>query len=159
MNVIKKATDKELDFIMEMIDKGRQHIKTYNIKQWINGYPSKETIIEDVKNNNAYVFMIDGKIEGYCAIIDYDECYDVIDGEWISNDSYIAVHRMVTNGFNKGLGSKFFDTLKKSYTHIKIDTHEGNVSMNKCLLKNDFKYCGIIKLKSGDLRNAYEYVK
>lgn len=159
MNEIRKATDKDIDTILEMIENGRKHIRTYNISQWVNGYPSRQTISDDILNDLAYVFIIDEKIQGYCAILNHDKCYDEIDGKWQNNGPYIAVHRMVTNGFNKGLGSLFFDELKKTYSHIRIDTHEGNISMNKCLLKNNFIYCGIIKLESGNLRNAYEYIK
>jgi len=52
-----------------------------------------------------------------------------------------------------------FDEIKEKYDHIRVDTHDGNISMNKCLLKNKFKYCGVIHLKDGSPRNAYEYKK
>ena len=155
---IRKANLNDLDIIMNMISNGREHIQEYNIKQWVNGYPSKELITEDINTNRGYVLLDGNEIIGYFAKLEYDECYDKIDGAWISNEPYVAIHRTVTKYFNKGLGSKMFDEIKKEHKHIRVDTHEGNVSMNKCLLKNEFKYCGIIYLKDGDPRNAYEYV-
>lgn len=153
------ATLNDLDIIMDMIDNGRKHIQEHHIDQWINGYPSRELIKEDINNNIGYILLDEEEIVGYFVKIDYDECYDKIDGAWANNDSYVAIHRTVTKYFNKGLGSKMFDEIKKDYKHIRVDTHKGNVSMNKCLLKNGFKYCGVICIKDGSPRNAYEYTE
>lgn len=158
MNTRLAKTD-DIDIIMAMIEDGRKHIQTYNIPQWINGYPSKDLILEDIKSGIGYVLMDNDEIVGYYVKIDYDPCYDKIDGSWINNEPYVAIHRTVTKYFNKGLGSRMFDEIKKEYDHIRVDTHDGNISMNKCLLKNSFKYCGVIYLKDGSPRNAYEYVK
>lgn len=156
---IRKATLNDLDIIMNMISNGRNHIHEYRIDQWVNGYPSKEVIMEDINTDKGYVLLDENEIVGYFAKLDYDECYDKIEGSWINDSHYVAIHRTVTKYFNKGLGSKMFDEIKKKYDHIRVDTHEGNISMNKCLLKNKFKYCGIIFLKDGNPRNAYEYIK
>lgn len=157
--MIKNASLNDLDTIMSMIEEGRKHIQSYNIPQWINGYPSRETIKEDIDNNRGYLLIDNNETIGYFVIIKYDPCYDKIDGKWLDDSPYIAVHRTVTKYFNKGLGSKMFDEIKNKYNHIRVDTHEGNISMNKCLLKNDFKYCGVIHLSDNSPRNAYEYIK
>lgn len=153
------ASFNELDVIMEMIDKGRKHIQTYHIDQWINGYPSIDVIKEDINTNRGYLLVNNNEILAYYALLEHDECYDYIEGEWLNNETYVAIHRVVTKDFNSGLGSKLFDELKKRYSHIRIDTHDGNISMNKCLIKNKFKYCGIIYLKDRSKRNAYEFVR
>ena len=38
--------------------------------------------------------------------------------------------------------------------NIKIDTHKDNISMQKLLEKNGFKYCGIIYLEDGKGKNS-----
>lgn len=157
--MIKNASLNDLDTIMSMIEEGRKHIQSYNIPQWINGYPSRETIKEDIDNNRGYLVIDNNETIGYFVIIEYDPCYDEIDGKWLDDSPYIAVHRTVTKYFNRGLGSKMFDEIKNKYKHIRVDTHESNISMNKCLLKNDFKYCGVIHLSDNSPRNAYEYIK
>lgn len=157
--MIRLAQLKDLDEIMPMIIEGRKHIQTYNIPQWINGYPSVDTITQDINNNRGYVLIDNDEIIGYFVVLKHDPCYDKIDGEWIDDSDYVAIHRTVTKYFNKGLGTKMFDEIKKYYDHIRVDTHEGNISMNKCLLKNNFKYCGVIHLEDGSPRNAYEYIK
>ena len=155
----RKAELKDLDTIMNMIEDGRKHIQSYNIPQWINGYPSTETISEDIENNRGYVLIDGNEVVGYYVKINHDPCYDKIEGKWENDSPYVAIHRTVTKYFNKGLGSKMFDEIKKEHDHIRVDTHEGNISMNKCLLKNNFKYCGVIYLNDGSPRNAYEYTK
>ncbi len=157
--MIRKANIDDLDTIMVLIENGRNHIKQYNIEQWTNGYPSRELILEDINNDRAYIFMDNDEISGYFVIINYDPCYDMIDGKWISDRPYVAVHRTVTKTYNSGLGTKMLNEIKKKYNHIRVDTHEGNISMNKCLLKNNFIYCGVIHLKDGNPRNAYEFIE
>lgn len=156
--MIRLATLNDLDIIMPMISEGRSNIQTYNIPQWINGYPSVDTISEDINKQRGYVLIDNDEIIGYFVVLKHDPCYDKIDGKWIDDSDYVAIHRTVTKYFNKGLGSKMFDEIKKYYDHIRVDTHEGNISMNKCLLKNNFKYCGVIHLEDGSPRNAYEYL-
>ena len=155
----RKATVNDLSIIMEMISKGRDHIHEYNIKQWTKGYPGDDVILNDINSGNAYVLLDNDEIVGYYVKINHDECYDKIDGKWLDDSPYVAIHRSVTKYFNRGLGSKMFDEIKKDYKHIRVDTHEGNLSMIHCLLKNGFKYCGVIYLKNGDPRNAYEYIE
>lgn len=48
--MIRQAKLQDIDVIMTMIENGRKHIQTYNIPQWINGYPSKDTIAEDISD-------------------------------------------------------------------------------------------------------------
>ena len=48
--------------------------------------------------------------------------------------------------------------LNKGIFSIKIDTHRDNISMQKAVLKNDFKKCGIIYLEDGSERIAFEKV-
>ena len=153
-----KANLNDVDTIVSLIEEGRKHIQEYHIDQWGNGYPNIDTIKEDVDNKRGYVLLDEDDIVGYYVVLEHDPCYDYIEGKWIDNSKYVAIHRVVTKGFNKGLGSILFSELKKKYKHIRVDTHEGNISMNKCLLKNDFNYCGVIYLKDGAKRNAYEYI-
>ena len=157
MNNIVKGKLENVDHIVDMINMGRSHIQEYGIDQWDNGYPNKDTIMQDIENERGYLFLEDDKILAYFVVLDYDPCYEYIEGKWNDNSEYVAIHRVVTCEFNKGIGSKLFSELKNRYDHIRVDTHEGNISMNKCLIKNGFTYCGVIYLKDGAKRNAYEY--
>lgn len=165
--IITKAKINEIDQIMYIVDEGRKKIAVYGIDQWQNGFPNKEMFINDINKNRLYVLKQDDTIHGVFAVVDYDNSYDEIDGKWLSDDDYVAIHRVAV--LEKGLGSFIFTHLKEKYNHIRVDTHVGNIAMNKCLLKNGFIYCGVITLKDknnnplpvelgGGLRNAYEYI-
>ena len=52
-----------------------------------------------------------------------------------------------------------FSYLKENYNHLRVDTHALNKAMNNCLLKNDFKYVGIVYMEDKTLRNAYEWLR
>ena len=45
---------------------------------------------------------------------------------------------------------------EKNIRSIKIDTQKDNMSMQKLLIKNNFKYCGLIYLEDGSERVAFE---
>ena len=165
--IITKANKTDLKRIMEIVEKGRKQIGTYGIDQWQNGYPNIDSFSKDIDEDRLYVLK-DEDIEGVFAVIDHDYSYDEIDGEWLDDSEYVAIHRVCVN--KKGLGSYLFEELKKKYKHIRVDTHEGNIAMNKCLLKCGFSYCGIIELrdddgnikdkdKDGGYRNGYEYIR
>ncbi|MDO4940100.1 MAG: GNAT family N-acetyltransferase [Erysipelotrichaceae bacterium] len=164
--IIVKAKSEDLPCIMEIVEKGRKKIAEYGIDQWQNGHPNLEMFKKDIEKDRLYVLK-DEKIQGVFALIDHDYSYDEIDGKWLDDSDYVAVHRVAVN--QKGLGSYLFSELKKQYRHIRVDTHKGNIAMNKCLLKNGFTYCGVISLKDehgvltiqegGGLRNAYEYIE
>ena len=162
--IITKANLNDLDEIMVIIDKGKKQIATYGIDQWQTGHPDRQTFENDIELGRLYVLK-DDNVQGVFAVIDHDYSYDEIDGKWLDDSDYVAIHRVCVN--QKGLGSYLMNELKKMYPHIRIDTHEGNIAMNKCLIKNGFKYCGVIDLKDemgiispsegGGKRNAYEY--
>ena len=50
------------------------------------------------------------------------------------------------------------DFCQKITTHIRIDTHEDNIVMQKAIAKNGFHKCGIIYTDDGSPRIAYEYL-
>ena len=106
-----------------------------------------------------------GKVIGTVAVsIDNEKTYDIIDeGEWLSNDEYAVIHRMAVDNNYKGNGSsaviiKHIEDicLKKGIHSIKIDTHEENISMQRVIKKNNFKYCGIIYVDDKSPRIAFE---
>lgn len=67
------------------------------------------------------------------------------------------VHRITTDRKTKGAAAFClqwaFETAGK---HLRIDTHEDNIVMQKVLQKNGFERCGIIYTDDGTARLAYE---
>ena len=46
--------------------------------------------------------------------------------------------------------------MSKGIKNIRVDTHKDNKSMQGLLLKNNYKYCGVIYLEDGSKRIAFE---
>ena len=165
--MIRSANINDLSDIMLLINQGINYFKKANIDQWQNNYPNELIIKNDIFSKYAYVLEENNQILGYCLISsEKDSNYDnVFDGQWLSNDNYLVIHRLVISNEFKGmnLGSKVIEftktlALNMQIYSIKVDTHDDNLSMIKLLTKNNFSYIGIIKIEDQSLRNAYEYV-
>lgn len=159
INIV-NADINDLKEIFEIVNENKKFLKDHNIPQWLNDYPSEDIFLDDIKHNGLFKIMNDDEIIGLYSQRNYEDTYDVIDGKWSSDNDYIVIHRMaLKNDYKgKGIAKKVFDHIKKKHSYIRIDTHELNTFMNKCLIKNGFKYCGIIKLHDNSLRNAYDYL-
>ena len=161
----KLATTSDVDEIMNIIKVSQEYFKEQGIDQWQNNYPNERVIEEDIKNKSSYVLKEDNQVLGTAMVSfsgekNYDKIYD---GDWVSNTDYAVIHRIAVH-FNQrgtGLSSIFLEKIEElckneKIPSIKVDTHRANMPMQKLLLKNGYKYCGIIYLDSGDERLAYE---
>lgn len=161
----RKASEKDINNIMNIIKQAQAYFKEQGINQWQNNYPNVETIRIDISNENSYVLLKDNNIVAIAAVsFDGEKTYDTIyDGKWISNNEYAVIHRIAVDNTYKGLGlsSQIIKhveqlCLNKGVHSIKIDTHEENIAMQKLLKKNNFQYCGIIYLEDRSKRIAFE---
>lgn len=157
----------DVDNVMEIIKQAQAYFKEQGIDQWQNNYPNVEVISEDIANGHSYVLVKDNNIIATVAVsFDGEKTYESIyEGEWITNGEFAVIHRIAVDNNYKGLGisSEIIKHIEKlcldrRVGSIKADTHEENLSMQKLLKKNDFKYCGIIYLESGNRRVAFEKV-
>lgn len=162
---LRKSTEKDLKNIMQIIDEAKVFLKNNNVDQWQNGYPNEEVILNDIKNDSSYVLEDSDEIIGTTALsFDGEETYNnIYEGKWLSNGKYAVIHRIATSnsGDRKGIGTEIIKKseeicLLKGVKSIKIDTHEDNLTMQKLLEKNNFKYCGVIYLLDGSKRIAFE---
>lgn len=163
----RKTNHKDVEQVMEIIKQSQQYFKDQGIDQWQNGYPNEDVIKEDISNDHSYVLLKDNKILATTVLsFDGEETYNEIhDGKWLSNDDYAVIHRIAVNTEYKGLGlsGEIIKEAEKKCSErniksIKVDTHKDNISMQKLLEKNGFKYCGIIYLNDGDTRVAFEKI-
>ncbi|WP_066870802.1 GNAT family N-acetyltransferase [Clostridium mediterraneense] len=161
----RKSIEADIDRIMIIIKQAQNYFKENNIDQWQNNYPNAETIRNDIKNNDSYVLIKDGEIVATTALsFDGDSNYDhIYDGSWLSNNKFAVIHRIAVDNKYKGLGlsSEIIKKaekmcLEREVHSIKVDTHKDNLSMQKLLKKNNFKYCGVIYVSDGTARVAFE---
>ena len=157
---IRHAKIEDLDRIMEIYDCARKIMRdSGNPNQWINGYPERNLIKEDIAKNQFYVCENeDGIIVAvFCFVPGPDPTYSYIeDGEWISDSPYYVVHRMGSDGSVKGIAQTCFDWCFRQSPCVRADTHAANKIMQHLLIKNGFKKCGIIYVEDGSPRIAYQ---
>ena len=163
----RQAKISDLDQIVEIIELSKKYLKETKVDQWQDGYPEKEDLRRDIESRNSYVLTNKDEIVATTVIsLDGESTYNsIFNGEWITNEDYIVMHRVAVHDKYKGKGI-FKELIKeaeilalnKGISSIKIDTHRDNISMQRAVVKNDFKKCGIIYLEDGSERIAFEKV-
>ena len=105
----------------------------------------------------------ENEIIGYAAIIDeLEPAYEIIEGQWLSNQKYMVVHRVaVSNKYiGKGIATIIFQEIEKivisrKIHSIKVDTNFDNIPMLKILDKLGYTYCGEVYFR-GSARKAFQ---
>ncbi|HII4514293.1 GNAT family N-acetyltransferase [Clostridium perfringens] len=163
----RQAKISDLDQIVEIIELSKKYLKETKVDQWQDGYPAKEDLRRDIESGSSYVLTNKDEIVATTVIsLDGESTYNsIFNGEWITNEDYIVMHRVAVHDKYKGKGI-FKELIKeaeslalnKGIYSIKIDTHRDNISMQRAVVKNDFQKCGIIYLEDGSERIAFEKV-
>lgn len=157
--MIRKAETGDLPEILKIYDKARQFMAEHgNPSQWGSHYPSIELLQEDIEQGNLYV--LDGA-KGLCGVFAFlvgeEETYVHIEqGNWLSGEAYGTIHRVAGDGSVHGLMEQIVGFCRGRIRHLRIDTHPDNRIMQHLILKNGFQKCGIIYVKDGTARIAYE---
>ena len=155
---IRNAVISELEEILAIYELARAFMKeTGNPDQWRNTYPTPQIVKDDIKKEELYVLYDEEGIEGVFVFINGpDPSYDYIDGNWLDDEPYCAVHRVASAQKKKGVLRAVMDYAFSRSDSIKIDTHKDNAVMQHQLEKYGFKRCGIIFLENGEHRIAYQ---
>lgn len=163
MYKVEKAKKRDLNYIRKIYDKASEFLKKNKVNQWQNGYPNNEIIEKDFENGNLYVLKNDNDIVGAMAFLKEEEptYKKIYDGNWLTNNIYYTIHRISVLNKGQGLSKYFFEYAinqckNDSIKSLRIDTHKDNLVMQRALTKMGFEYCGIIYLKDGDKRIAFE---
>lgn len=177
--LIRRARREDIPRLQEIFARARSFMKEAgNPDQWNADYPSRELIEKDIESGDSYVVTLDnstdkktkldfrpesqrgyGKIEATFVLRKGpDPTYDIIyNGKWQNEKPYAAIHRIASSGTLKGIFHLAMLFAMHRYDNIRIDTHRNNMPMRKAIIKEGFKYCGIIHCWSGDERLAYHY--
>lgn len=161
------AEKRDLDAIIELIAHARAFIASQGIDQWQDGYPEKELIESDMESGIGIVFLSEGRICSYMALMDVPEpIYDELDGQWLCSGPYATVHRMAIDDGYRGMGvsTAMLDyamdyARARGLNSVRADTHRGNRAMRGLLDKRGYVYCGEVRydVTAGDpIRVAYE---
>ena len=161
------ALKNDIDELMNIYNFARTHmINEGNVTQWDNEEVFKEELINYINEKLLYKVTKNDEIVGcFAYILGVDSAYNIINGNWINDNKYVTIHKIMSKYQRQGIASFMVDYIINKMKadglfDIKIDTHKNNISMNEFLKSKGFKYCGIISL-NGDfndvyyLRNAY----
>jgi ribosomal protein S18 acetylase RimI-like enzyme len=165
---ISRADHSDLKEIMKIVKDAQDYLGSLGIDQWQNGYPQDFVIQEDIENKEFYLMKKSDELLGISMFSSRGEpSYDKIDGDWLTpNDSaYGVIHRMAVLTTHKkgGLAQYMFEhfenELKESeIKSMRIDTHKDNLGMQGLLKKRGYSYCGIIIVRDGSERLAFEKI-
>lgn len=149
----------------EAIENVYQAARTYmaehgNEGQWGTSYPPRELTREDITRGILYVLEEGKEIHGvFMFEMADDPTYAVIrNGTWKSEEPYGVIHRVASDGKVHGLMKQAVAFCSQQIRHLRMDTHEKNLTMQHQLLQNGFEYRGVIKTHDGTDRLAYEKV-
>ena len=158
--LIRKSTIHDVDAILACYDIARSYMRAEgNHIQWINGYPSRQLVINDITQGVSYVGIDEehNVVMAFAFIIGDDHTYAVIqDGDWLNDEPYGTIHRLGSNGTHRGILKQCVDFCSSKIGNIRLDTHADNVTMQRAAEKLDFKRCGIIYIDDGTPRIAYQ---
>lgn len=157
--MIRHAEEADMPMILEIYQIARAFMAAHgNTVQWQNNHPSSKVLEQDIAKRQLYVYENQGKVHGVFAFIPgEDPTYGVIEGKWMDDSPYATIHRVASDGTEKGVFSRIADYCKKQSPHLRIDTHELNLPMQGAVEKNGFVRCGTIYIADGSPRIAYEY--
>ena len=158
--MIAKATLSQLPQIMAVYAHARQFMaQNGNPDQWGTAYPSEDMIRQDIQNGKCYVNLEGDRIHAvFYFAVEADPTYGYIEGAWLNDEPYGVIHRIAVGENGKGVAAECFAFVSEHCENIRIDTHEKNIPMQRCVAKNGFTRCGIIYLENGDPRLAYQKV-
>lgn len=165
------AKPEHLDRICLITDQAKAQMRALGIDQWQKGYPNREGWISDIEKGDARVAVEQGCVVGaFIFQREAEPSYEHIDGKWLTDgSSYAAIHRVCVADECKGkglAGSMFHHCFHLAaqipVRSVRIDTHPGNIPMQRALEKAGFQLCGQIRLAggvdAGALRLAYERI-
>ena len=161
---IRKTTLQDLGRIMEIYAFARQYMAQHgNPNQWgPTNWPPERLIQNDISEGSSYVCENKaGKVIGtffFAYGPDIEPTYrNITDGSWLVDSPYGVVHRIASDGTEKGIGAFCINWAYEQCGHLRIDTHGDNTVMQNLVRKLGFVHCGTIYvLEDNAPRLAYE---
>lgn len=161
----RKACPEDVAQIWQILHQAIERRKDDGSKQWQDGYPNIEVVNKDIRGGHGFVLLDKEIVIGYIAVYINDEpAYENIIGKWMTNDDFVAIHRVAVSAshLGKGLAKQLLThvetlAISEEIYSIKADTNFDNAAMINIFLKLGYLYCGEVTFR-GDQRRAYEKV-
>ena len=159
--MIRNARPSDWDDIMEIYAIARGFMKIAGTPtQWGDIFPPEDMVRNDIALQQNYVVELAGRVQAVFAMIPgVDPTYPVIEGAWLNDEPYAAVHRVASRGEVKGLTGRILDWALAQSPNIRIDTHDDNIPMQRALASAGFTPCGRVWMEDGSPRIAYQKIR
>lgn len=164
MYTIRKSEAADIPRMLEIIAEAQAAFREQGIDQWQDGYPNKEVLLQDIEAGDSYVVLDEQQIVATAMIsFDGDPNYKLIIGAWKNDLPYVVVHRIAvaTSQKGKGIAGLILDFARsmckeRGVKCMRIDTHVDNHAMQRSIEKFGYYYCGIVFVRDGSERLAFE---
>jgi hypothetical protein len=157
---IRPTTYADIDALMAIFAHARAHMAADgNSTQWGDGYPAREQLESDIQRGVSYVVEHNGQpCATFVFIIGEDPTYAYIeDGQWLDDTLlYGTIHRIASNGEQRGIFHTVLHWCSAQCSNIRIDTHQDNARMIHLIEQAQFTRCGIIYTRDNSPRIAYQ---
>ena len=157
---IRPTTYADIEALQAIFDYARaQMAADGNPNQWGDGYPSREQLMSDIQRGVSYVVEHNGQpCATFVFIIGEDPTYAYIeDGNWLDDTlPYGTIHRIASNGEQRGIFHTVLHWCSAQCPNIRIDTHQDNARMIHLIEQAQFTHCGIIYTRDNSPRMVYQ---
>lgn len=160
--IIRHSNEEDIPRLHEIYAYAREFmVQTGNPLQWGDSYPSEEFLQEDARNRVGFVCQKGDRIVATFVLQGGDDptYASIYEGAWLNEEPYATIHRIASCGEVHGVLHQAMRFALLHYDNIRIDTHRDNIVMQHAILKEGFRYTGIIYCWDGGERLAYQYVK
>ena len=163
---IRKSTEQDVPRMLDIYARARRFMAEHgNPNQWgPRQWPPEALLHRDIAEGHSYVCLNDAdEVVGTFFFVqgkDVEPTYRVIEGgAWLDDSPYGVVHRIASDGSERGIGRFCLNWALDQCGHMRIDTHGDNTVMQNLVTSLGFVHCGTIYVtEDNDPRLAYEKV-
>ena len=162
--IVRRTQEEDIAKVLEVYQAGRQFQRqVLKLWQWEDHYPNEAQLREDISAAGSYMVLEENSGQGSEILATFfvqegpDQIYLPLKSHWQDLDQIVTIHRLASNGRQKGMGKFIFNWLQSQFNYIMIDTHDHNHVMKKLLADFNFRNIGQVTIANGTLRNVYEY--
>ncbi len=156
--MVEHAKPEDLDRLLELYAGARDYMsRSGNPTQWGADYPARAILEQDLGRGELYVIRRNKILCGaFVLALGEDPTYARIEGAWLRQGPYGTIHRLTGAEGERGIFAECLAFCRRSCPDLRADTHQDNRKMQQLLELNGFRRCGIIYVRDGSPRIAYQ---